>query len=136
MKNEKNNLKIYNEKLNIKIIVYGIVNAIAFMSGILAIYFIIVDNGLSYLSLFFWYLLFTLRVPIVAYRNRKFRSQIDKKKTKLYEKLSLVAFIAGVLGMCFLVINNESSILSNIFGCLLCVIQLPEETYRYKKLKK
>lgn len=99
MKN--NNLKIYNEKLNIKIIVYGILNAIAFMSGILAVYFLIVDNGLSYLSVFFWYLLFTLRVPIVVYRNREFRSQIDKKKTKLYEKLSLVAFIAGILGNVF-----------------------------------
>lgn len=133
---KKNNLKIYNEKLNIKIIVYRILNAIAFMSGILAIYFLIIDNGLSYLSVFFWYILFTLRVPIVVYRNREFRSQIDKKKTKLYEKLSLVAFIAGILGMCFLVINNKSNILSNIFGCLLFALQLPEEIHRYKEIKK
>lgn len=117
-------------------IVYGILNVFAFMSGILAIYFLIIDNGLNYLSLFFWYLLFTFRVPILTYRNREFRSQIEKKKANFYKNLSLIAFIAGVLGMCFLAINNGSSILSNLFGCLLFAAQLPEEIHRYKELKK
>lgn len=124
------------KKLNPTIIGYGILNIAFVTSGVLALYFLIIYNAPNYLTYLFSSLMITLRIPIFNYKYRELRNKMEISKIKLFKRLGLIAFVSGILAILFLIINKESSILSNIFVYPLLLLQFPEEIYRCKNWKK
>ncbi len=67
---------------------------------------------------------------------RGLNKKIDSNtKIVIYRIFDAGAFISGLLAIYLLIKNNGSTNLSNIFTCLLFVLQIPGANHRYKRYK-
>lgn len=67
---------------------------------------------------------------------RGLNKKIDSNtKIVIYRIFDVGAFISALIVLYLLIKNNGATNLSNIFICLLIVLQIPGTNYRYKRYK-
>lgn len=67
---------------------------------------------------------------------RGLNKKIDPNlKIVIYRIFDVGAFISALIVLYLLIKNNGATNLSNIFICLLIILQIPGTNYRYKRYK-
>lgn len=67
---------------------------------------------------------------------RGLNKKIDSNtKIVIYRIFDAGAFISALIVLYLLIKNNGATNLSNIFICLLIILQIPGTNYRYKRYK-
>lgn len=67
---------------------------------------------------------------------RGLNKKIDSNtKIVIYRIFDVGAFISALIVLYLLIKNNGATNLSNIFICLLIILQIPGTNYRYKRYK-